>query len=135
MLQLALRAFSQIDILIKYVIGGGLGAITQFSTLALLHKYFNIDATISSAIGFVLAVIVNYSFQYKYTFKSDRSHRLLFRRFTIVALAGLSINTFIFWILHQQIGLYYLVAQAGATGLVFGFNYLMNYYYTFSHTH
>ncbi|HBR97781.1 MAG TPA: hypothetical protein DD979_10445 [Gammaproteobacteria bacterium] len=133
MLQLALNAFSRTGVLIRYMIGGGLGAITQFATLTLLHKFLLLDATLSSAIGFCLAVVVNYTFQYHMTFKSDGAHRTLFRRFTTVAVIGLTINTSIFWVFHTIFGLHYLLAQVGATGIVFGFNYLMNFYYTFRH--
>ncbi|MCB1754348.1 MAG: GtrA family protein [Gammaproteobacteria bacterium] len=133
MLQLMLRAFTRTEILIRYMIGGGLGAITQFTTLYILHELLNTNATLSSAIGFSLAVIVNYTFQYHLTFKSDGAHRIQFSRFTLVALTGLAINTSIFWTFHELFGLYYLLAQVGATGIVFGFNYLMNFYYTFQH--
>lgn len=133
MLQLAFRAFTRTEILIRYMIGGGLGAVTQFTVLYLLHEQLNTNATLASAIGFTLAVVVNYSFQYHLTFKSEGAHRIQFSRFTLVAMAGLAINTSIFWVLNEVLGLHYLLAQVGATGIVFGFNYLMNFYYTFQH--
>lgn len=133
MLQLALNAFSSTGTLIRYMIGGGLGAITQFSTLFILHQLVGVDATLSSAIGFCIAVVVNYTFQYRVTFKADGAHSHLFRKFVTVALAGLAVNTSLFFIFHEIFGIYYLLSQVGATGLVFGFNYLMNYYYTFRH--
>lgn len=131
MLQAVLRAFSRTDILFRYMLGGGLGAVIQFSILSTLHEFFNIDATISSAISFAIAVIANYSFQYYLTFRASCAHTLLFRRFVVVALVGLTINTFFFWLMHQRLGLHYIPAQAAAIAFVFGFNYLMNYYYTF----
>lgn len=131
MLHAVLRAFTRTDILFRYMLGGGLGAVIQFSILSMLHEFFQVDATISSAISFAVAVVANYSFQYYLTFRANCSHSLLFRRFVIVAVTGLAINTFFFWVLHSKLGLHYLPAQAGAIGFVFSFNYLMNYYYTF----
>lgn len=131
MLQAVLRAFLRTDILFRYMLGGGLGAVIQFSILSVLHEFLNVDATISSAMSFAVAVVANYSFQYYLTFRASCAHTRLFRRFVVVAVIGLTINTFFFWILHQTLGLHYIPAQAGAIGVVFGFNYLMNYYYTF----
>ncbi len=131
MLQAVLRAFLRTDILFRYMLGGGLGAVVQFTVLSILHEYLNFDATPSSAVSFAVAVGVNYSFQYYLTFRASNLHTLLFRRFLIVAIAGLMINTFFFWIFNEQLGIHYIPAQAGAIGFVFGFNYLMNFYYTF----
>lgn len=131
MLKAVIRPFLRTEILFRYMLGGGLGAIIQFSLLSVLHEFLTIDATVSSAMSFVVAVVANYSFQYYLTFRANCAHTLLFRRFGIVALIGLAINTAFFWLLHRQFELHYIPAQAGAIGFVFGFNYLMNYYYTF----
>lgn len=133
MLQLAINAFSSTGVLFRYMIGGGIGAVTQFSTLYLLHEHMEVNATLSSALGFCLAVIVNYTFQYHMTFKSEGAHTTLFRRFATVAIAGLVVNTSLFYVVHELIGFHYLLSQVAATGIVFLFNYLMNFYYTFRH--
>jgi putative flippase GtrA len=133
MLELIVRAFTQTGTLLRYAIGGGLGAITQFSVLTFLIEIHHVNPTAASAAGFILAVIVNYTFQYQITFKADKAHTVLFRRFTTVALCGLAINTALFWVFNEKMGIYYLIAQVGATGIVFLFNYLMNFYYTFNH--
>lgn len=133
MIQPAIRAFLNLDILLRYMLGGGLGAITQFSTLLLLHDMLGLNATLSSAVGFAFAVTVNYSFQYYMTFKATGAHGFHFKRFASVALIGLSINTSVFYVIHTSFHLHHMLAQVGAIAVVFSFNYLMNYFYTFAH--
>ncbi len=50
-----------------------------------------------------------------------------------VALVGLGINTAIMYGLTHYTGLHYLLCQVLATGVVLGWNFLANRFWTFRH--
>ena len=139
MLNLAKTAFARTDILLRYMLGGGTGALMQFCVLWLLHDVWGIQATLSSAGGFIAALLVNYLFQYYLTFKADSAHPLTFSRFALVGVSGLMINSLVFWGIHDALGWHYLLSQFFATGSVFFSNYVLNFHFAFSagahHTH
>ncbi|MDO6459191.1 GtrA family protein [Granulosicoccaceae sp. 1_MG-2023] len=131
MIELAKTAFLRTDILLRYMVGGGIGAVTQFATLWLLHDVAGMNATVSSSVGFIAALIVNYLYQYHVTFRADSAHPLTFSRFALVGLSGLLVNSAVFWLLHSSFGLHYLLSQFFATGTVFFSNYVLNYHFAF----
>lgn len=133
MLALAKTAFARTDILRRYLLGGAMGALTQFSVLGLLHDAAGLPATLASAAGFVLALMVNYQFQYHLTFAADSAHPLTFGRFAVVGVAGLMINSAVFWGLNEITGLHYLASQCLAIGCVFFSNYVLNFHFAFAH--
>lgn len=116
----------------KYVVSGGLAAIAHFAILIGLVELFGVSPTVASAIGFFVAIFVNYSFQYHWTFKSSISHSTAFGRYLSVTLAMLGVNTAIFWTLNERIGVPYIASQVVATGIVLIFNFLINHFYTFA---
>lgn len=116
---------------IRYTISGGLAAIVHFLTLIALVEISAVDATLASATGFCLAVIVNYNLQYHWTFKSSGSHKTIFTRYVVITFLMLGVNTLIFWVLYELQGVMYLLAQAIATAIVMFMNFTINKKYTF----
>ena len=119
---------------IKYAISGGLATIVHFLILITLVEVFAIDATLASAIGFCMAVVVNYNLQYHWTFKSTGSHKTIFTRYVFITFFMLGVNTLIFWVLYGLQGLSYILAQAIATAVVMFMNFTINKKYTFAST-
>ncbi|MGH8604826.1 MAG: GtrA family protein [Gammaproteobacteria bacterium] len=116
---------------VRYGIAGGIAAGLLFCMLVILVEYYALNATLSSAIAFILASALNYSLQYYWTFRSSNSHLTAFTRYISFALLMLGVNTFVFWALQDRMGVYYLIAQMVSTFLVFILNYSLNRRYTF----
>jgi putative flippase GtrA len=110
-----------------------MAAIAHFTVLWILVEWFGVYPTYASAIGFCVAMFVNYSLQYYWTFRAKGPHGVLFSRYLAVTLAMLGVNTLIFWLLNESAGVPYLVAQVVATGCVMFLNFTINRRYTFVH--
>ena len=120
-------------VFIRYVAAGSLAAIAHFAVLWALVEWFDVYATYASAIGFCVAIFVNYSLQYYWTFRAAGPHAVLFLRYLVVTLSMLGVNTLLFWILNEAAGVYYLIAQVIATGCVMILNFTINRRYTFAY--
>jgi putative flippase GtrA len=118
-------------VFIRYSISGGVAAVAHFGLLIILVEWTNTNPTLASAIGFCIAIFVNYTLLYHYTFKAVGSHSVMFTRYVIVTVAMLGVNTTIFWILNEQQDVPYLMAQVVATGIVVMLNFNINRLYTF----
>ena len=116
---------------IRYFIAGGMAVLIHFATLILLVERFKIDATISTSIGFCLAVIFNYLAQYYWTFKPTGSHKRFILRFLGVTIITLNINTGLFWFLTEYQKFPYIISQVFASGAVFLLNFTINHHFTF----
>ena len=115
----------------NYTACGLVANVAWFAVLIGLVEVCSINPTISSGIGFIVAVILNYSCQYKLTFKSEGNHAEIFLRFFVVAIFGVTINLLIFWTLNEKFDTPYLVAQVVSTGIVVLVNFNINKRYTF----
>jgi len=116
---------------IRYTISGGLAALVHFLVLIILVEKIAVNPTFASAIGFCMAIFVNYNMQYHWTFKSSGTHRTIFIRYVLITFVMLGVNTIIFWFLFEKQGLVYLLAQVIATGIVMFMNFVINKNYTF----
>ena len=99
-----------------------------FSVLSALSNW----PAISSALGFCVAVAVNYLLQYYWTFNYVGSHVIAFRRYVSVTLLSFVINLAAFKVLSEHLHVNPLVAQAAAIAIVFVFNFSLNSSYTFA---
>lgn len=118
----------------RYTVAGSMAAVAHFTVLWILVEWFGVYPTYASAIGFCVAIFVNYSLQYYWTFRAKGPHGVLFLRYLVVTLLMLGVNTLIFWTLNEAMGIYYLVAQVVATGCVMILNFTINRHYTFVYT-
>lgn len=119
-------------VFLRYTVAGSIAAIAHFSVLWGLVEWFGVYATYASATGFCVAIFVNYSLQYYWTFRAKGPHGVMFLRYLVVTLTMLGVNTLLFWTLNEAMGVYYLVAQVIATGCVMILNFTINRYYTFT---
>ncbi len=90
------------------------------------------NPSIATSIGFAAAIGVNYHFQYHWTFAASGSHKSTFTRYVTVTVAMMFVNTAIFWMLTEQWGFGYILAQCLATGVVMIANFNINRRYTFA---
>ena len=86
----------------------------------------------ATTIGFMVAIVVNYSLQYHWTFASGQDHRVVFRRYVTVTVITALLNTGFFTVLVYWAGIDYLVAQIVSTGFIFMINFQLNKRYCFA---
>ena len=117
---------------LRYIVSGGLATIVHYAILIYLVEMVNVNPTISTTIGFLAAVAVNYPLQYYWTFSSKTRHDLAFLRYTIVTLMTMLVNITIFWVLVEVLHYWYFMSQVVATFFVIVINYFINSKYTFN---
>lgn len=110
---------------------GSVSAIGHYGLLIALVQGMAVAPVPASAAGALLGAGINYSLNYRYTFRSSRRHRDAVIKFAVVASVGLMLNTFFMWLGVERLGLHYLLGQIVTTGLVLIWSFLGNRYWTF----
>ena len=122
------------DLIGKFIGFAGTGAIAtgiQYTILILLREVLGISPVYASAFGYAIAAVCNYLMKYHWVFASDEHHRVAGSKYALVSLSGLTLNTLLMYLGTQVLGLYYLLAQVIATGIVLVWNFTLNGIWTF----
>ncbi|MGY3053480.1 putative flippase GtrA [Pedobacter sp. UYEF25] len=119
--------------IIKFGLTGFLGMAIDFGATWLFKEKIRINKYIANAIGFSLAVTNNYFINRIWTFESTNPHLgTEFTKFVFVSLVGLGLNTFIIYLFHQRKdGINFYLAKFFAIVIVFIWNFLANWLFTF----
>jgi putative flippase GtrA len=104
---------------------GACGTAVHYATL-IAGVSIGIDPVTASALGWTFGAVVNYSLNYRFTFRSRLSHRQAAPRFAAIAAIGLVLNTLLMAIQIGPLGLHYLVAQVFATGAILCCNFVLS---------
>ena len=143
---------------VKFAVVGTVGALIDFGLLNLLVQLMGFPKVLANTCSFTAAVISNFVWNRLWVYPETRGEpmRQQFVRFFFVNLAGLVINTAIFYVadrwllgetgllagpasgLAQAIGmahfdLAYNTAKIIATGVVLFWNFFINRLWTFRH--
>ena len=116
---------------VRFLTVGGVCTALQYLILIALVSTAATDTAVASSIGFSFSALLNYQLNRRYTFRSDRSHRQAAPRFLIVLGVGLLLTYSLMQMLANGIGLHYLLAQVGTTGVVLIWNFGINRLWTF----
>ena len=116
---------------LRYGLAGGAAAATHIAVLVLLTELARTPATLASAVGFGCAVPVNYALQHRFVFNRSRQHLLYFPRYVSITLLTLALNTGLFWLLTEGLGLFYVASQVVTIGVIVPLNYALNRCFTF----
>ena len=116
---------------VKFTGVGFVTAIGHYGLLIALVQLGAVPAVPASAAGALLGAVINYSLNYRYTFRSTRQHREAVLRFAAIAAIGLVLNTLFMWVGVVLIGAHYLLSQVVTTGLVLIWSFAGNRYWTF----
>jgi putative flippase GtrA len=110
--------------LLLFVAAGGTATVVQYGVLVFLIEVLRNNPTISAIVAYLCGAVTSYLLNFSYTFKnSGTGFRKGLLKFLLVNVIGLGLNTLIF-VMLRDVGAYYLLAQAVATGLVLIWNYL-----------
>jgi putative flippase GtrA len=116
---------------VKFTGVGFVSAIGHYGLLIALVQIAAVPAVPASAAGALLGAWINYSLNYRYTFRSARRQRESVPRFAAVAAIGVVLNTLFMWVGVELIGAHYLLSQVVTTGLVLIWSFAGNRYWTF----
>ncbi len=128
--QLALRARAWLSRLGKFLLVGGTGVLVNSLALLLLFQWVHLPLVVAAALSAELAIVHNFYWNDRWTFKRTRPSWSRFARFNLVSLAGLCISTGTLWLLAGQLGLYYLAANLLGIGLAMAWNFAANVLWT-----
>jgi putative flippase GtrA len=95
-----------------------------------LVNYGGLSRVTANIISYSCGMAVNFLLQKRFVFKLQRSTWSAFLLSALVSIGGLSLNTFLVWILSRipMVGLYPLVPKLLATGVVFFYNFYLKRY-------
>ena len=117
---------------IKFCAVGFSGMFLDFGITWVLKEKFKINKYISNSIGFILAATSNYMLNRYWTFHSgNKQVATEYLSFMLIALAGLSINNLVIFLLNDKLKLNFYFAKVLAVGVVTIWNFGMNYLFTF----
>ncbi len=107
------------------------GIFVYFSILALLIEIMKQDPVISSAVSFVLSVVILYVLSHSFVFQSSRHHSSAVPRFLVVSFIAFCLNTSVMHLTVNVLGWWYVWGQLSAVFVVPPTNFLLNMYWSF----
>ena len=115
-----------------FTILGAIGTVGHYATLIALVQLWHANPVIATTFGFIIGAVINYFLNYHITFSSNKNHAEALSKFMLVATIGAAINASIMYAGVSLLEFHYLLAQIIATGIVLGWNFLLNKTWTFS---
>lgn len=116
---------------LRYVLAGGAALTTHLVILVLLVEAAEMLKPVSSLIGFLCAIPVNYLLQHRYVFARTSGHGIYIGRYLFVTLGMAVANTVIFAFIVSLDVAPYVIVQISVTALIVIANYLVNRSFTF----
>ena len=117
---------------LKFGVVGLSGVVVDFFVTWLCKEKMGINKYVANAIGFSLAVINNFLLNRYWTFEDNMQPAAeQFLKFALIALVGLAINSFLLFVILKYIKINFYVTKLLVIGLVFFWNFFMNYLFTF----
>ena len=118
---------------IRYLISGGTAAASNLFFLFLLVHFAHVHYLYASVLAFIMSIAVSFTMQKFWTFQDTLVHDVYaqFRRYILVLLVNLAINTLLMYLFVEKIGLWYLYAQVLSTTVVAMVGYVGYKYFVF----
>lgn len=117
---------------VKFGLVGCTGIAVDFALTWLAKEKLRWNKYVASSAGFCIAVINNYLLNRLYTFHDSASPiPAQFLKFAIVSAAGLLLSNGLLWLLQKNTKLSFYTSKLLVIGIVFGWNYNINSFFTF----
>ena len=117
---------------IKFSVVGATGMVIDFGITFLAKEKFRIQKYVANGMGFSTAVVSNYMLNRIWTFGSTSGQVVHeFSIFFGAALVGLTINSFILWLLVSKGHKKFYHSKLFAIAVVTLWNFSFNYFVTF----
>ena len=98
-----------------YIGAGGVATLSHYAVTVFAVEVASVRPVVASALGFAVGAVVKYWLNYRVAFRSDARHLAAVPRYVVALVALLVLNSAIFALLNEGLGLYYLVAQVVTT--------------------
>ena len=119
------------DKLVRFSIVGVITAGVHYGLLFLLVEFLDLQTTLASSVGFLVAVALNYLMHYSWTFAAPVPHgRAVFRYIVMISL-GFLINGGVMQFGVLMLGFNYLLVQLVAFVAVITWNFLVSSLWVF----
>ena len=111
----------------RYFVVSGIALIIDIIILYCLTEYFGVHYLISTLIGNVVGMAVNYILNVIWVFDKRRynDRRLEFIIFTIIGVVGIGLNEVILWFFTEKVGLYFMNSKWISVGVGFLFRFTL----------
>lgn len=116
---------------IRFGLVGIISTLTHVGTLMILVEIFKCPPIPASGIGFILAVIISYVLNYRYTFRASGSHNIYFPRYILVCIVGFAFNTTVMYLTVDLLKWWYMAGQILALFIVPISNFTLNRFWAF----
>jgi putative flippase GtrA len=133
---------------VKFAMVGTAGMVTHMIIFNILMLGLRLDPRLANAVGFIAAVVQNFTLNRRWTFPESRSRDASAQlgQFVIVSVIGLMINSAVFWMVSHTLESFWntLIADptlahalnnnfalATAIGVVLFWNFTVNRLWTF----
>jgi putative flippase GtrA len=116
---------------LRFGVVGVLTAVLHYGLLYAGVQALQLNATLASSIGFVVAVFFNYMMHYRWTFDAPAPHGRTLGRYLVMITCGFLINAAVMYAGVQWLALHYLVTQALAMIAVVLWNFVLSNVWVF----
>jgi putative flippase GtrA len=120
-----------VDRLLRYGVTGACSTLTHVGVLFVLVELTRAWPVAASTAGFVASIVVSYTLQRYWVFRSNRGHVSTGLKFLTVTAVAFGVNTSVLWTGTELIGAPYQPVQAVALVLIPVVNYALNASWTF----
>ncbi len=117
--------------LARYGVTGGCSTLTHVGVLFLLVEAIHAWPVAASTAGFVASIVVSYTLQRYWVFRSSQGHVSAGLKFLAVTAVAFGVNTATLWIGTEWLDLPYQGVQLAALVLIPAVNYALNASWTF----
>jgi putative flippase GtrA len=117
-----------------YIAAGFVTVAGHYATTISLVELLQVRPLAASAAGFCVGATIKDLLNYFVAFRSIEKHGAALAKFAVVLGVLFALNALFFALLHQGLGLHYMVAQVLTTGLLILPGYLMSRLWVFAAT-
>lgn len=118
---------------LKFGAVGLSGMAIDFTATWFCKEKLRLNKYIANSLGFCCAVINNFILNRYWAFGSTvHPFTGQFAKFTLVSIAGLLINNILLYLFSKYIKNNFYLIKLAVTGLVFFWNYFINFLFTFN---
>ncbi len=119
--------------LLKFGVVGLAGMAIDFSITWLCKEKLRLNKYLANSLGFCLAVTNNFLLNRYWTFENNtQSFTAQFIKFMLVSVSGLLINNLLLYLFIKKIRSNFYLLKLIVIGLVFFWNYFVNFLFTFN---
>jgi putative flippase GtrA len=99
-------------LLIRYIIAGGVSAVTDLGLLYLLYHYFGIHYLLAAVLAFIVSFLISFVLQKFWTFRSheEKAHKQLIV-YLFTSLLALGLNTLLMYIFVDHFHIHVIISQ------------------------